>query len=140
VRFGWDGLVGLLPGAGDVLTAVLSLFLLLHAVRIRMPGVVRVRMLFNVLIDLVIGAVPLVGDLFDFAWKANTRNLTLLERFAGGYAEPTARDWAFVLGTVAVVLAVISIPVLLLAALLQRVPADWLSSPSWKLLVSILMR
>ncbi|MDQ3346379.1 MAG: DUF4112 domain-containing protein, partial [Acidobacteriota bacterium] len=77
VRFGMDPVLGLVPGMGDVTTPLFSAVLLLQAVRLRIPKVVQLRMLLNAAIDLAIGLVPLVGDLFDFAWKANVRNLAL---------------------------------------------------------------
>jgi hypothetical protein len=79
-RFGLDALIGLVPGIGDVAGAALSGFVVLAAIRVGVPAAVLLRMLLNVGIDMAIGAVPLAGDLFDFAWRANARNLALLER------------------------------------------------------------
>lgn len=79
-RIGFDPLIGLIPGAGDTVGFVLSAYLLLEARRLGVPGNVLVRMLGNVVLDALVGAVPLVGDLFDFAFKANRRNMNLLER------------------------------------------------------------
>jgi C4-dicarboxylate transporter len=81
-KFGLDPLLGLVPGIGDLTTPFFATLLLLHAVRLRIPRVVQLRMLMNAAIDLGIGVVPVVGDLFDFGWKANVRNLALLERHA----------------------------------------------------------
>ncbi len=135
LRFGWDPVIGLVPVLGDVITALFSLIILVHAFRIRVPGVVRARMFLNVLIDLAVGAIPIIGDLFDFAWKSNARNLGLLERHAAGYSQPTAGDWAFVLGSLAVVAAVVTLPILAIVALLQHIPSGWLPSPpAWKIL------
>jgi hypothetical protein len=136
LRFGWDAIVGLVPGVGDAATALFSLFILVHAFRIRVPGVVRARMLLNIGIDFVVGAVPLLGDLFDFAWKANSRNLELLERYAAGPARPTAGDWIMVLGSVAAVLLLLAIPLLALAFLLGSLRPGWSSPPAWRLLLS----
>jgi hypothetical protein len=72
------------------------------------------------LIDLGIGFVPLVGDLFDFAWKANVRNLALLERYARPGTKATRMDWAFVLVIFGLLAAVALIPILLAAWLLSR--------------------
>jgi hypothetical protein len=80
-RIGLDGILGLfLPAAGDALSAVSSLSLFLLAYQRRVPHSVLVRMLVNVALDVVLGALPILGDLFDFAWKANRRNLALIER------------------------------------------------------------
>lgn len=78
-RLGLDSLIGLVPGVGDATSAIVSLYVIHRARKIGIRNRTAVRMLGNVLIDTVIGTVPLVGDLFDAAWKANTRNLQLLE-------------------------------------------------------------
>lgn len=78
--FGWDGLIGLVPGVGDLVTGALSCYVVILARRMGAPKHVIVRMLGNVAVDLAAGAVPVVGDIMDFAWKANRKNLRLLER------------------------------------------------------------
>ncbi len=106
VTFGLDPILGLVPGAGDLATPVFAAIVLLHAVRLRVPRVVQLRMLINAAIDLGIGAIPLAGDLFDVGWKANVRNLALLERHArpGVPARTADRVFVtFVLGVLAVV-------------------------------------
>ena len=77
-RIGWDALIGLIPGIGDGAGAVLSAYIVAEAVRFGVPRSVLVRMAANVGIEALIGAVPFIGDLFDAAWKANLRNLSLL--------------------------------------------------------------
>lgn len=80
-RIGFDGLAGMLvPVAGDALAASGALSLFWLAVQRGVPRIVLARMALNVAIDALIGTVPIVGDLFDFAWKANRRNLRLIER------------------------------------------------------------
>ena len=79
IRVGLDPLLGLLPGGGDVAGGLLSGLIMLQAARAGAPASVLARMLGNVLLDVVIGAVPLLGDLFDFAWRANTKNVRLLD-------------------------------------------------------------
>jgi hypothetical protein len=120
-RIGLDGIAGLLfPGAGDAAGALVSAALVLLAARQGVPRVVVGRMVFNVALDAVIGAIPLLGDLFDFAWKANTRNLQLLERHRSG-RRPTWRDWIWLwalLGTLAlVVLGAVFLALLAIRAL-----------------------
>lgn len=83
-RVGLDPMLGLLPLGGDAIGALLSLYVVVEAYRIGAPMGVLVRMLGNVLADFLIGIVPLVGDLFDAAWKANTRNVKLLEDYVEG--------------------------------------------------------
>ena len=80
MRFGVDGLVGLIPGIGDALTTVISLWLVKEAHALGAPGHLVARMLGNIAIDGVVGAVPILGDAFDLVWKSNRRNMHLLRR------------------------------------------------------------
>lgn len=82
-RIGLDGLIGLVPGLGDVVAALLSSYIVVEAARLRVPASVLLRMGLNVALELIIGAVPVAGDLFDFAFKANERNVRLLEASLG---------------------------------------------------------
>jgi Domain of unknown function (DUF4112) len=96
IRFGWDPLIGLLPWAGDLITPLFSVAVIATGIQLGVPRIVQMRMLLNVLLDAVLGVVPVVGDLFDVAWKANDMNMRLLERHAGQERAPTAGDWALV--------------------------------------------
>ena len=122
IRFGWDAIVGVIPWAGDVLTALLGVAILASAHRLRVPGIVQVRMLLNLAIDLLIGLVPFAGDIVDVFWKANTKNMTLLERHAASPMPATAGDWWFVTGLTALVFSMAALPLLLLYWLLNGVP------------------
>lgn len=79
-RVGVDPILGLLPGAGDWIGALLSVYVFYEGARLGLPSRVLTRMAGNILVDSVVGAVPVLGDLFDFAWQANTRNMQLIER------------------------------------------------------------
>jgi hypothetical protein len=137
LRFGWDALVGLVPGIGDLATAVFSGLLLIEAFRTPLPRIIQARMISNVLIDLAIGAVPVVGDLFDFAWKANAKNLQLLERHGYTRERPLARDWLVVAATATLLVAAVVVPLLIARAVLDAVAPGWFSSgPDWRLLLS----
>jgi hypothetical protein len=98
VGLGLDGLLGfLVPGAGDAVTGIGSLSLLLLALRRGVPSVVITRMVVNIGIDALIGTIPVVGDVFDFGYKANRRNLELIRRHtADPLRKPTAGDYALV--------------------------------------------
>jgi hypothetical protein len=111
-RFGWDPIIGLVPWAGDLLAALMSCALVMQAHQMGVPRVVQLRMLLNIGIDVVVGIVPFVGDVADFFWKSNTRNLALLERHAGPARRATAGDWIFVAGVIAAILAIAALPIL----------------------------
>lgn len=80
VRFGWDAIIGLIPVGGDLATAALALYPVWLAGRHELGSLTIARMLGNVAIDAIVGAVPILGDIFDIAWKANRRNLALFEQ------------------------------------------------------------
>jgi hypothetical protein len=75
---GLDGILGLIPGVGDAATGAISLYLVAEAMAAGARKRIIAQMLFNALVDTVLGAVPVLGDLFDFAFKANVRNINLL--------------------------------------------------------------
>ena len=79
LRFGLDFLLGLFPGLGDAVTSIISLLIVHHAWAAGASKLTLARMLGNVGIDFLVGSVPLFGDVFDFAWKANRKNARLLE-------------------------------------------------------------
>jgi hypothetical protein len=108
VRVGLDAVLGLIPGAGDIAGGILSTFIILQAAKVGAPREVLARMVMNVAVDSIVGAVPILGDLFDIGWKSNMRNADLLERFA---ARPQATRRASRLAVIAAVAAVILIVV-----------------------------
>jgi hypothetical protein len=79
-RFGLNSLIGLAPGAGDALLGLLSAYIIYEAAQLGLPRAVLLQMVGNVVIEVVGGSIPIIGDLFDVALKANIRNLRLLER------------------------------------------------------------
>lgn len=80
-RIGWDGLLGLIPGIGSLVTLVPALWIVLRGVRMGVPAAVAARMVGNVGIDSIGSSVPVLGNVFDFFWKANRRNIKLLEAY-----------------------------------------------------------
>lgn len=109
-RIGLDGLIGLIPGVGDAAGAVIASYIIGQAARLGVPTSVLLRMIGNVLLEALIGVIPFLGDLFDFVWKANLRNVELLERHMGraSVGERGSRRLSYVLMAV-VVLAVVAI-------------------------------
>jgi hypothetical protein len=125
-RFGWDAIVGLIPWAGDLVTAIMGAAIVVTAHRVRVPLVVKARMLINLAIDLGIGIVPFAGDVADLFWKSNTKNMILLERHAALPAPDTTGDWWFVTGVVAIVFLAAAVPLLLIYWLTTLAPG-----PRW---------
>ena len=80
IRFGLDPIFGLVPGLGDVVGALLGGAILMEAHRRRLSRTTLVRMAANIIVDTAVGAVPLLGDVVDFVWRSNRRNLDLLQR------------------------------------------------------------
>ena len=113
-RFGLDPILGLVPGLGDLVSPLFTIGILWQARELALPRIVQLRMIFNVAIDSLVGAVPLLGDLFDFAWKANKMNLALLERHAQEERPASAGDWLFVILMVALVVLVAVIPFIII--------------------------
>jgi hypothetical protein len=120
LTFGLDPILGLIPGLGDLLAPLFAGLLLLHAVRMKTPRVVQLRMVMNAAIDLAIGVIPVVGDFFDFGWKANVKNLALLERYAHPGSKPSAGDWLFVLIVLGLLVVAAAVPLLAAAWLVSQ--------------------
>jgi Domain of unknown function (DUF4112) len=91
-RFGIDALFGLIPGLGDLVGAMVGVYALHVARRLRTPAAIQLHMLANIALDALIGTVPLLGDLFDFVFKAQTRNLALLDAWMDTPHETTRRS------------------------------------------------
>jgi hypothetical protein len=120
VRFGLDAIIGLVPGLGDLVAPIFTVILLGTALRMRVPAVVLVRMVFNAGIDMLLGIVPVAGDIGDVFWKADLRNMALLERHARPGVPPTTGDYWFVLGCIATVIVLAIVPLALLIWLLSQ--------------------
>lgn len=123
-RIGLDPIVGLIPGVGDAATTLASVYIVVEAARLGVPRETLARMVLTLAVDAVVGGVPLLGDAFDAVWKANDRNVALLER---RLAEPTSgqRDrWvllAFGAGVFLTLLAISVAAVLAAGWVLARV-------------------
>jgi hypothetical protein len=114
ITFGIDPLIGLVPGLGDLASPLLTVAILWHAAKLRVPKVVLARMVLNALIDAGVGAIPVAGDLFDFAWRATEWNMALLERHAMPGQRATSADYLFVSICVLIVALGAMIPLLVL--------------------------
>lgn len=123
LRVGLDPILGvLLPELGDALGALLSLTLLFVAYRERVPLGLMLRLVANIGLDALLGAIPLLGDVFDFTFKANERNLALLEQhFRGVARRPSFGDRLLVFGLVAVAVVVALAPLAIGVAVVRLV-------------------
>jgi hypothetical protein len=114
IRFGLDGIVGFIPGIGDLIGGIASCIIIVAAWVRGVSYVTVTRMVANVAIEVVVGSIPILGDMFDIAWRANRRNYALL---VGSVDEPrkhTMQSWLFLGGLCVVLAALVLLPMLLL--------------------------
>lgn len=112
IRFGWDVIVGLVPGLGDLSSPLFGAFILVQAYRMRVPRLVQARMVINAGVDALIGVIPVVGNIADIFWKANTWNMQLLERHARPGVRHSRFDAVFVWTFVAVLAVAAAVPLI----------------------------
>jgi hypothetical protein len=116
--FGLDGIIGLVPGIGDAASGVVSSIIVIAGIQAGLPKAAILRMMLNVGIDSVLGSIPFVGDIFDFAYKANTKNIVIFRQALQGERRPV-RDWAFIALVLIVLLALLVLPLLALAYIIR---------------------
>ena len=107
---GLDGFIGLIPGIGDMATAAVSAVIIARAMKSGIPKSAVMRMVVNVGLDSLAGAVPFFGDLFDFAFKSNTYNLQIYREAIRGERQPV-RDWFFILFVSLILVVIVVIPI-----------------------------
>jgi hypothetical protein len=113
-RYGLDPLIGLIPGIGDVIGAALGLYIVRIAVKKGMSPPVIARMLLHLAIDMFVGIIPIVGDVADFFYKANEKNLKLLEERLGEPKPDAMRqavDWAYLVGSIGAVVGLFALAI-----------------------------
>jgi hypothetical protein len=122
-RIGLDAVIGLVPGLGDAVGALLSAYIINEARALGAPRSILMRMTGNVLIETIVGAIPFAGDLFDAAYKANTRNLALLAKYQLDPISARRGSRFFVFGfsllLALLVLTMIAIPVLVIVLIVR---------------------
>jgi Domain of unknown function (DUF4112) len=107
---GLDGIVGLFPGVGDLAGTFISALIVASATQAGLPRAAIARMMANVAVDTLLGGIPLIGDFFDFAYKANTKNLKIYQDHLQGRKQ-TVRNWTFTLVAALGLLALIAVPI-----------------------------
>jgi hypothetical protein len=120
VSIGLDGLIGLIPGVGDLAGALISTAIVFQAYRAGIPKATVYRMIANIGIDAAIGSIPILGDVFDFAFKANTRNLRLYREAARGQRDHR-KDQAFLAFLAVVLMLIIAVPIAVLVWVITSV-------------------
>lgn len=126
IRFGLDSVIGLVPGVGDLTGAAMSGYIVLAAARLGVPTSVLAKMVLNLGVDMLVGTIPLLGDLFDVGFKANTRNAALLDRFV---AEPAVvkRSSRLAVGAALVAIALLAAGGIALTVMAVR-GLNWLAA------------
>ena len=110
-RFGIDGIIGLVPGLGDVVAGILSLVIPIAAWTRGVPYVALARMAVNLGIGVLVGSIPVLGDAFDIAFKPNRRNYQIMQRHLGQPRRHTWKDWVFLGALVCALILVFTIPI-----------------------------
>jgi len=118
IRFGLDALIGWVPGIGDAMAGIASFLIVFAAWRRGVQPVTLVRMIANVLLETVLGAIPVAGDVFHVVWKANRRNYRLLMREKEQPGANTRRDWMFLAIILFTAIAAMGIPIVILVWML----------------------
>jgi hypothetical protein len=112
-RFGLDPLLGLIPGIGDTSSALVSAFALIQAVRVGVPKILLARMSLNILLNEIIGIVPVIGDAFSFWFKSNARNYEIIRSHRLGADSPRRSDWVFVIGILVLLVVIVCVGLLI---------------------------
>jgi Domain of unknown function (DUF4112) len=107
LRFGLDPIIGLLPGIGDVTSAIVSAVAFVHAARSGVPKILLARMAMNILINELVGIIPGLGDAFSFWFKSNVRNYELLRRYSAAPAGSRRGDWIFVIAILSLLFVIV---------------------------------
>ncbi|BAY91636.1 MULTISPECIES: DUF4112 domain-containing protein [unclassified Tolypothrix] len=125
VGVGIDPILGLLPVGGDFLGVMLSCYIVVEAARLGVPRATIGRMVFNIIVDGLVGSFPMLGDLFDFAWKANSMNIQLLEDNLKFSSQTQKADrlfiFALVAGLLVIAIVLVVLPVILIRLLWQAI-------------------
>jgi hypothetical protein len=120
-RFGLDPIIGLLPGIGDVSSAIISALALVHAARYGVPKSLLARMAMNILINELVGIIPGLGDAFSFWFKSNVRNYELLRRYSAAPTRSRKGDWIFLLAVLSLLFIIVCAGLIVTVLVLQAI-------------------
>jgi hypothetical protein len=119
IRFGLDGIIGLVPALGDIIGGLASSIIVFAAWVRGVPYITLIRMVVNIGIEVLLGTIPLLGDAFDIAWKANRRNYALIVRHLQQSRRQTWRDWVFLMLIAATLAVIFLAPIFLILWFLE---------------------
>ncbi|MDQ6623897.1 MAG: DUF4112 domain-containing protein [Verrucomicrobiota bacterium] len=119
-RIGIDPLIGLIPGIGDTGSAMVSAIALIQAARYGLPKIILARMSVNILLNELIGIVPIAGDAFSFWFKSNARNYRLLQEHIGAPRQAGASDWVFVVGVLVALVIIVAAGIIVSLLVIQQ--------------------
>jgi len=121
LRVGLDPIIGLLPGIGDVASAIISAVVLVHATRYGLPKILLTRMAMNILINELVGIIPGLGDAFSFWFKSNVRNYELLQRYSATPVQSRKGDWIFVIAVLSLLFVIVCAGLIVTVLVLQAI-------------------
>ena len=121
LRFGLDPIIGLLPGIGDVTSAIVSAIAFVHAARSGVPKILLARMAMNILINELVGIIPGLGDAFSFWFKSNVRNYELLRGYSAAPARSRKGDWIFVIAVLSLLFVIVCAGLIVTVLVLEAI-------------------
>lgn len=121
IKFGYDAIIGLIPGIGDLFTTLVGGYVVLRAASMKVPKIILAKMGLNLLIDQLFGWIPIIGDIFDIGWKANNKNYKLVADYKESTSPVVAKAWLNIIVAVVIFLSLLILPIYLIVVLLQLI-------------------
>jgi hypothetical protein len=119
IKFGFDGIIGLIPGFGDLITTGLGSYILIRANNLNIPKIIILRMAFNIVVDQLLGMIPILGDIFDFVWKSNDMNYKLVTKYAKDDKVVVATSWINMIFLGLIGLIIFLLPIFIIVRVIQ---------------------
>ena len=121
IKFGFDGIIGLIPGVGDLFTTLIGSYVVMRAASLKVPKVILAKMGINLLIDQLFGWIPIIGDIFDIGWKANSKNYKLVAEYTENRTPTVTKAWFNVGFAALIFLGLLILPIYLIVIILQAI-------------------